>query len=873
MNKNNFYNKVIAVVSIFLITAIQYAYSQDFTGRVIDIEGNAISYATVLISADTLQTMQPKAYGTTDHNGDFYIKAKNIIATDWVIIRCLGYKEQLHRYETLCCPTTITLNEDYQNLDEVVVRAQYSGVKFANDTVKYDTNHFRTGNETNIGEVLNRMPGIDVSSSGKVSYAGKNITKILVDGKDIFSTGNNLLINTLSADAMSGAEVLTNYHDGSIFEPYQTNETLALNIRTNNDKRISGNIDALGGLFNKFSAKSTLLSITEKISTSTLVSCNNIGVPVFSIEDYISTTVGLDNILTNNSNSITLSQEEADMLMPPKDMYKLLNGALSFNTNYTPSEAFLFKGNVLYNGSNSHALSSSIYNYIDGTTLQSDERSNQTNHFCNVSFMEKWKPSSKLQILASTNINYSNYNNRCELENFFQNKSNTYQNNRLGKYGISQDISINAGVGLGILYFNTFIDYLTQKDKLAIQTNTPLLPIDYTYETTYNYWNITNGEQLQIVPELGYVLPISEKVNLNTAIIAKYVTEDLECNPIGKEKINWENLLLSVSLKKNEGIFNFDIGTSVGYNYYTFKDRDYHKSLLYLSPYATIQLKFNQRHKFSFMASYDMSPYRLSDISNNMRVMAYNKIYSGSNIRNPFKKELKLSSNYHIYDLFSNTFFIAIVGYNETYNAPRSSSTQDGIVNYIGYVDGGRINHLYTKLNLSKGFGFLPIKSKLTFDYNFLSNDLYIMQLYDKITHNQINTGISLVSNFKFPLNGEISVNYVYENSLLQNLNVVNVANEWQATAKLMFAHNNINGTLYGSLIQMTNSMYNKNIVDLGFSLEYKIKQFNIMLQGANLLNLRNLDWLETNMTSSYIKHTTYRQMPGYILFGLGYTL
>lgn len=873
MYTNNFYKKVIAVVSIFLITAIQYAYSQDFTGHVVDTEGNPISYATVLISADTLQTMQPKAYGTTDHKGEFYIKAKNIIATDWVIIRCLGYKEQCHRYETLCSPTTITLNEDYQDLDEVVVRAQYSGVKFANDTVKYDTKHFMTGNETNIGEVLNRMPGIDVSSSGKVSYAGKSITKILVDGKDIFSTGNNLLINTLSADAMSGAEVLTNYHDGSIFEPYQTNETLALNIKTNNDKRISGNIDASGGLFNKFSAKSTLLSITEKLSTSTLVSCNNIGRPVFSIEDYISTTIGLDNILTNNSNSITLSQEEANMLIPPKDMYELLNGALTFNTNYTPSEAFTFKGNVLYNGSNSHALSNSIYNYIDGTTLQSNEFSKNTNHFCDVSFMEKWKPGDNFQILASTNIHYSNYDNKCELENYSQNKADTHQNTQLGKYGISQDVSINTRVGSGLFYFNTFIDYEIQKDELAIQTNDPLLPIDYIYGTSYNYWNITNGEQLQIVPELGYILPISESVNLNTAIIAEYGTEELEYKYTDKEEINWEDLLLAISLKKNEGIFNFDIGTSIGYSYYTFKDRDYSKSLLHFLPYATIQLKFSQRHKLALTASYDMSPYRISDISNNMRVIAYNKIYSGSNISNPFKEELKLSSNYHIYDLFSNTFFIAIVGYNGTYNAPLSSTLQDGIVNYISYEDGGKINHLYTKLNLNKGFGFLPIKAKVTFDYNFLSNDLFIMQLYDKITHNQINTGISFISNFKFPLNCEISANYLYNNSQMKNLNVDNITNEWQATAKLLFAHNSINGTLYGSYIRLEDSMYNKNILDFGFSLEYKIKRFNIKLQGVNLLNLRNLDWLGTNMTSSYVKHTTYRQMPGYLLLGVGYTL
>lgn len=67
----------------------------------------------------------------------------------------------------------ITLHAKSQELGEVVVKGNYSGIKTKRDSIIFDVNHFKTGAEENVSDVLRRLPGMEVSETGKVKYEGK----------------------------------------------------------------------------------------------------------------------------------------------------------------------------------------------------------------------------------------------------------------------------------------------------------------------------------------------------------------------------------------------------------------------------------------------------------------------------------------------------------------------------------------------------------------------------------------------------------------------------------------------------------------------------------------------------------------------------
>ena len=54
------------------------------------------------------------------------------------------------------------------------VKGNYSGIKTKGDSVIFDVNHFKTGAEENVSDVLRRLPyGMEVSETGKVKYEGE----------------------------------------------------------------------------------------------------------------------------------------------------------------------------------------------------------------------------------------------------------------------------------------------------------------------------------------------------------------------------------------------------------------------------------------------------------------------------------------------------------------------------------------------------------------------------------------------------------------------------------------------------------------------------------------------------------------------------
>ena len=59
-------------------------------------------------------------------------------------------------------------------------------VRISGDTVVYATDAFVNGTERKLGDVLEKLPGIDVNEDGEVEVEGVEVSKVMVEGKDFF---------------------------------------------------------------------------------------------------------------------------------------------------------------------------------------------------------------------------------------------------------------------------------------------------------------------------------------------------------------------------------------------------------------------------------------------------------------------------------------------------------------------------------------------------------------------------------------------------------------------------------------------------------------------------------------------------------------
>src|SRR5690606_29759176 len=69
----------------------------------------------------------------------------------------------------------LTLTEKAIDLSEVAVKSRPQ-IDARGDTLSYDVGSFARAEDRNIGDVLRRMPGMEVSENGQIKFNGRNIS-------------------------------------------------------------------------------------------------------------------------------------------------------------------------------------------------------------------------------------------------------------------------------------------------------------------------------------------------------------------------------------------------------------------------------------------------------------------------------------------------------------------------------------------------------------------------------------------------------------------------------------------------------------------------------------------------------------------------
>lgn len=227
----------IYLVFIFFFTD---SYSQEyrkysFSGYVsVKDLGESVSGANVIIQ--DVEGRRIYSYTLTDDYGHFSLSA--YVLSDSVLITVAGFNikksSKLIPVSQSVCDFTVT----YEKLmiEDVVVKAE--AVKRRGDTVTYIVDMYRDSVvDKSIGEVLKKMPGIDVTSAGKVLYNNQPISKLYIDGMDLMGGRYGVAINNVRAKDISTVEVLENHQHVKALEGIEFPTDAAINLKLKKDAK------------------------------------------------------------------------------------------------------------------------------------------------------------------------------------------------------------------------------------------------------------------------------------------------------------------------------------------------------------------------------------------------------------------------------------------------------------------------------------------------------------------------------------------------------------------------------------------------------------------------------------------------------------
>ena len=187
-----------------------------------------------------------KKFGTSDADGRFSIAAE--VAEGYTLdVTIMSYAKRTIALDGAEYPLTIEMEPSATVLKEVAVKA--ARIREQGDTVSYNVASFAQANDRSIGDVLKRMPGIDVADNGKIKYQGEDINKFYIEGSDLLGGKYGIATNGISHDDVGAVEVMENHQPMQVLSGISFSDKAAINLKLKNKTKATWTFhgDAAGG--------------------------------------------------------------------------------------------------------------------------------------------------------------------------------------------------------------------------------------------------------------------------------------------------------------------------------------------------------------------------------------------------------------------------------------------------------------------------------------------------------------------------------------------------------------------------------------------------------------------------------------------------
>lgn len=264
----------------------------------------------------------------------------------------------------------IIVEEKTVELKEVVVKSKK--VYSHGDTINYNVGSFLSQTDQSIADVLKKMPGISVSDAGQISYQGKPIKNLYIEGLDLMKGHYGIATNNIDPNNIATVQVLENHQDIKALKGLRPEEQASINLRLKEGvKGVFNLIATLGGgygdegLWNNSAIATYFRRNSQFLAT---YKGNNTG------EDLSQELYSFDNDYSRTSNISSISMPSAPGIDKRFYYFNRSHNA-TFNNVYRVGKSGEFGINAAYlNDRDTRRNNSSTTNFLpDGSQNIVDE--------------------------------------------------------------------------------------------------------------------------------------------------------------------------------------------------------------------------------------------------------------------------------------------------------------------------------------------------------------------------------------------------------------------------------------------------------------------------------------------------------------------
>ena len=407
---------------LFFMLALCVASVSFAQDKRVKVTGNVTDHETsepIIMANLQLLTLPDSTFhsgATSDLQGNFTMEQRLERGNYLLKVSYVGYGSEYRSFSVTketrrVALDSIRLKSDAQLLKEAVIEAQMAQVQVVDDTVVFNAETFRVTEGSMLEELIRKLPGYEVAEDGSVTYNGKAVSKILVDGKEFFSDDKSIAMKNLPANMVkkiksyekkSDLAELTGIDDG------EEELVLDLTVKADAKKGWFSNIDLGYGrptqenaydIHNLYTVKGMVNRFKENEHYSIIMSTNNVNDNGFPGGGGRGGRSG-NGMNQSSMGGFSMAKNMGEEVEKNKYQYQLGGGVRFFHNNsdvqsQTASETFLQAGR-------------------DNSFSNSRSQSNNENMRVNADFRFEWRPDTLTSLIFRPSVSHSKSSNASE---------------------------------------------------------------------------------------------------------------------------------------------------------------------------------------------------------------------------------------------------------------------------------------------------------------------------------------------------------------------------------------------------------------------------------------------------------------------------
>lgn len=635
--------KLIIIIPILLGLTSAFAQKQ-IKGKVKDTKGLAIAAVSINLKDAGGSII---SFTRSDEKGNFALSFTEVVENFTIEASSIGYAKKALNITDLNKSYDFILTESETMLKTVVVKNRPS-LKLNGDTLNYTTSDFADKGDRSIGDVIRKMPGIEVADNGKVSYNGKPISALYIDGDNVLDDKYSIGTKSIPHDAVEKVQVIEKDQPIKMLRKNNMSEDVALNlvIKDSAKLKMMGDIKAGLGTPDRFDGNANAMMFKKEIKFINNLKGNNIGIDPgsdltsFNIADYLQR-------LDNSKPSGFLSAGAAGVpTLPQRRTLFNKAGMVNLNNLYKFNDDFQIRANISYlYDKRDQQYSKLSETYLSGQTIAYQEL--QQNN------INPQQLQTKLNVLAN---NEQYYLNNTLAINFIPNATNSsvtinglaaHQSLKKETFDISNELNYRKKLASENTFnFYSYLNRTTQPEILRIRpglnedilnNGNPFAGLDQyvklptLYTNNYTAFGFVNNNFVQTY-KVGFNI---QQQQLNSEL---YRIQDNQTTELVSESmvndLDWfkTKLYTDASYELKSGKFKTNLSLPLSYNLINYEDKakglDKSLNRLFINPSINLKYEIGIENYINANYSYSNDLGGLDDVYRGTILRNYRSLFA-----------------------------------------------------------------------------------------------------------------------------------------------------------------------------------------------------------------------------------------------------